>query len=120
MSGLPMLYPLTPKAFLAQKFNPTRISTPGGTIGVGGSLLSIYPLEQPGGYMMLARTLDSFTERYQSYPFEKAYKLAFVDDLETDVADTASFSICSSRLLSGRRDKPLHEIAPNGETTTAG
>jgi len=49
--------------------------------------------------MMLARTLDSFTERYQSYPFEKAYKLAFVDDLECDVAHTASFSICSSRLL---------------------
>jgi transcription initiation factor TFIID subunit 2 len=49
--------------------------------------------------MMLARTLDSFTERYQSYPFEKAYKLAFVDDLECDVAHSASFSICSSRLL---------------------
>jgi transcription initiation factor TFIID subunit 2 len=49
--------------------------------------------------MMLARTLDSFTERYQSYPFEKAYKLAFVDDLDCDVAHSASFSICSSRLL---------------------
>ncbi|KAF2869456.1 hypothetical protein BDV95DRAFT_498745 [Massariosphaeria phaeospora] len=49
--------------------------------------------------MMLAMTLDSFTERYQSYPFEKAYKLAFVDDLESDTTHTASFSICSSRLL---------------------
>jgi urea carboxylase len=60
ISGLPMLYPLVPKAFLAQKYNPTRVSTPGGTIGVGGSLLAIYPLEQPGGYMMLARTLEMF------------------------------------------------------------
>jgi transcription initiation factor TFIID subunit 2 len=49
--------------------------------------------------MILARTLDSFTERYQSYPFEKAYKLVFVDDLDCDVAHTASLSICSSRLL---------------------
>ncbi|PSN69643.1 hypothetical protein BS50DRAFT_292539 [Corynespora cassiicola Philippines] len=49
--------------------------------------------------MMLAKTLDSFTERYQSYPFEKAYKLAFVDDLDCDTTHTASFSICSSRLL---------------------
>jgi transcription initiation factor TFIID subunit 2 len=49
--------------------------------------------------MVLARTLDSFTERYQSYPFEKAYKLAFVEDLDCDVAHSASFSICSSRLL---------------------
>jgi urea carboxylase len=60
ISGLPMLYPLEPKAFLAQKYNPTRVSTPGGTIGVGGSLLAIYPLEQPGGYMMFARTLEMF------------------------------------------------------------
>ncbi|KAF2464091.1 uncharacterized protein BDR25DRAFT_297163 [Lindgomyces ingoldianus] len=49
--------------------------------------------------MMLARTLDRFTERYVSYPFEKAFKLAFVDDLGCDVANAASFSICSSRLL---------------------
>ena len=60
ISGLPMLFPLAPKAFLAQKYNPTRTSTPGGTIGVGGSLLAIYPLDQPGGYMMLARTLEMF------------------------------------------------------------
>ncbi|KAH7399644.1 hypothetical protein BKA66DRAFT_452272 [Pyrenochaeta sp. MPI-SDFR-AT-0127] len=49
--------------------------------------------------MMLARALDNFTERYQSYAFGNAYKLAFVDDLEYDTTHTASFSICSSRLL---------------------
>lgn len=49
--------------------------------------------------MMLARTLDSFTERYQTYRFGKSYKLAFVDDLDCDAAHTASLSICSSRLL---------------------
>lgn len=49
--------------------------------------------------MMLARALDTFTERFQSYAFGNAYKLAFVDDLECDTTHTASFSICSSRLL---------------------
>lgn len=49
--------------------------------------------------MMLARALDSFTERFQSYAFGNAYKLAFVDDLDCETAHTASFSICSSRLL---------------------
>ncbi|KAJ8106173.1 hypothetical protein OPT61_g9716 [Boeremia exigua] len=49
--------------------------------------------------MMLARALDSFTERFQSYAFGNAYKLAFVDDLDCDAAHTASFSICSTRLL---------------------
>ncbi|XP_014560027.1 hypothetical protein COCVIDRAFT_23795 [Bipolaris victoriae FI3] len=49
--------------------------------------------------MMLARALDTFTERFQSYAFGNSYKLAFVDDLDCDTAHTASFSICSSRLL---------------------
>ncbi|KAH7076373.1 hypothetical protein BKA63DRAFT_281344 [Paraphoma chrysanthemicola] len=49
--------------------------------------------------MMLARALDSFTERFQSYAFGNAYKVAFVDDLDCDTTHTASFSICSSRLL---------------------
>lgn len=49
--------------------------------------------------MMLARALDSFTERFQSYAFGNGYKLAFVDDLDCDTAHTASFSICSTRLL---------------------
>ncbi|KAH8732971.1 hypothetical protein GQ44DRAFT_766043 [Phaeosphaeriaceae sp. PMI808] len=49
--------------------------------------------------MILARALDSFTERFQSYAFGNAYKLAFVDDLDCDATHTASFSICSSRLL---------------------
>ncbi|KAF2026040.1 hypothetical protein EK21DRAFT_116242 [Setomelanomma holmii] len=49
--------------------------------------------------MILARALDNFTERFQSYAFGNAYKLAFVDDLDCDTTHTASFSICSSRLL---------------------
>jgi transcription initiation factor TFIID subunit 2 len=49
--------------------------------------------------MMIARTLDSFTDRYQTYRFGKSYKMAFVDDLDCDTAHTMSMTICSSRLL---------------------
>ena len=35
---------------------------------------------------------------YGAYPFQD-YKLCFVDDLHTDILDTGSLSICSSRLL---------------------
>lgn len=59
--GNPILFPLSPKSqIMGQKFNPTRVSTPGGTVGIGGSLFSLYPVEQPGGYMMLARTLETW------------------------------------------------------------
>ncbi|KAI0838476.1 AHS2-domain-containing protein [Hypoxylon sp. FL0890] len=58
MTGLPLLWPLDPLARLtAQKYNPTRVSTPPGTVGLGGGMFCIYPAEQPGGYMMLARSI---------------------------------------------------------------
>lgn len=57
--GTPILFPLEPMSgIVGQKYNPTRVSTPGGTIGMGGSLFAIYPLEAPGGYMMFARTIE--------------------------------------------------------------
>ncbi|KAI0192052.1 urea carboxylase [Xylaria flabelliformis] len=56
--GTPMFFPLSPKALTCQKYNPTRVSTPGGTIGYGGSLMAGYSIEAPGGYMIAARTLE--------------------------------------------------------------
>ncbi|KAI8963597.1 AHS2-domain-containing protein [Daldinia sp. FL1419] len=58
MTGLPLIWPLDPTARLtAQKYNPTRVSTPPGTVGLGGGMFCIYPAEQPGGYMMLAKSI---------------------------------------------------------------
>ncbi|KAI1278181.1 urea carboxylase [Xylaria sp. FL0933] len=56
--GTPMLFPLSPKTLTCQKYNPTRVSTPGGTIGYGGSIMAGYSIEAPGGYMIAARTLE--------------------------------------------------------------
>ncbi|KAI1492250.1 urea carboxylase [Biscogniauxia mediterranea] len=58
MSGLPILLPLDPLSRLvAQKYNPSRVFTPKGTVGLGGSLFCIYPDDHPGGYMLAAKTL---------------------------------------------------------------
>ncbi|KAI9880149.1 MAG: hypothetical protein M1830_005178 [Pleopsidium flavum] len=46
----------------------------------------------------LAKAIDYFTLTYGSYPFT-SYKLCFVDDLVFETLDTASLSICSTRLL---------------------
>ncbi|KAJ8120097.1 hypothetical protein ONZ43_g3106 [Nemania bipapillata] len=53
-----MFFPLDPKSLTCQKYNPTRVSTPGGTIGYGGSLMAGYSIAAPGGYMIAARTLE--------------------------------------------------------------
>lgn len=61
LCGAPELLPLAPMSQLqAQKYNPTRTFTPGGAIGMGGSLFSMYPVEQPGGYMLVGRTVEGW------------------------------------------------------------
>lgn len=42
------------------KQNPSRVFTPAGTVSWGGSCLSIYPVDSPGGYQMTGRTLPCF------------------------------------------------------------
>lgn len=39
------------------KMNPSRVFTPEGTVSWGGSCMSIYPVDSPGGYQMTGRTV---------------------------------------------------------------
>jgi urea carboxylase len=56
--GLPFMFPLDSRdALFAPKYNPTRTWTPEGAIGLGGPCVTIYPVESPGGYQLLGRTL---------------------------------------------------------------
>ncbi|EME47721.1 hypothetical protein DOTSEDRAFT_51063 [Dothistroma septosporum NZE10] len=53
--------PVDPRHRMAcPKANPSRIFTPEGTFGWGGSCASIYPVDSPGGYQMLGRTIPCF------------------------------------------------------------
>jgi KipI family sensor histidine kinase inhibitor len=55
--GLPFLQPLDPRAMITcPKYNPPRTWTPQGTVGMGGSASSIYPVATPGGYQLFGRT----------------------------------------------------------------
>ncbi|KAM3538013.1 hypothetical protein ARSEF1564_009070 [Beauveria bassiana] len=59
--GTPILYPMDPwRVITGQKYNPTRIYTPRGSIGLGGSLAAIYPVAAPGGYQLMGRTLGGW------------------------------------------------------------
>lgn len=55
--GLASFVPIDPdKRISAPKYDIPRTRTPKGTLGIGGILQCIYPLENPGGYQMLGRT----------------------------------------------------------------
>lgn len=56
--GLPSLLPLDPRSEIsAPKYNPARGWTPEGAVGIGGPCLVIHPIESPGSYQLLGRTL---------------------------------------------------------------
>jgi len=55
--GLPDLMPLDPRSRLSvPKYNPPRLWTDVGSIGVGGGFTSIYTMRSPGGYYLIGRT----------------------------------------------------------------
>ncbi|KAI5456684.1 allophanate hydrolase subunit 2-domain-containing protein [Mariannaea sp. PMI_226] len=59
--GTPILFPLDPWHVLTgQKYNPSRVYTPSGSVGLGGSLVAIYPVAAPGGYQLMGRTLGGW------------------------------------------------------------
>jgi urea carboxylase len=59
--GLPFMFPMDPRYIVSvPKYNPTRTWTAEGTLGIGGPCFAIYPVESPGGYQLLGRTLRIF------------------------------------------------------------
>lgn len=51
---------------VTSKYNPARTFTHEGTVGLGGSYMCIYPMNSPGGYQLVGRTLsiwDTFGNR---------------------------------------------------------
>jgi urea carboxylase len=51
------------------KQNPSRVFTPEGTVSWGGSCMSIYPVDSPGGYQMTGRTVPCFDQ----FGFKKGF-----------------------------------------------
>jgi urea carboxylase len=83
MAGLPTLMPLDPNFRLhAPKYDPPRVWTPKGTIGVGGGFTTIYPIVVPDGYQMIGRTpLSIFNPKQQQRsPFQNTPFLFRVGD----------------------------------------
>ncbi|CAG8372942.1 unnamed protein product [Penicillium salamii] len=59
--GTPIMFPLDPHyLYTGQKYGPNRTYTPSGSVGLGGSLLGLYPIALPGGYQLMGRTLGAW------------------------------------------------------------
>jgi urea carboxylase len=103
--GLPDMMPLDPRCqHSIPKYDPPRLSTVTGAIGVGGGFTSIYPMDTPGGYHLIGRTpvpvfsMDTRLPQFRSRAtlFEPGDRVKFVpidvatfEEIEKEVAAAA-------------------------------
>ena len=82
--GAPCAVPLDPRyRLVVPKYNPARMFTPEGAIGIGGSYICIYPMESPGGYQLVGRTLPIWNTWQDTPPFAEApWLLRFFDRIQ--------------------------------------
>ncbi len=65
------------------RYNPARTFTEEGTVGIGGAYMCIYPMDSPGGYQLVGRTLPIWNTYARAGPFspEAPYLLRQFDQV---------------------------------------
>lgn len=88
-------WPLDPRhAIVVPKYNPPRVWTPEGTVGIGGPCLYVYPTPTGGGYQLFGRTIPIF-QFAQKHPlfkesptfFKAGDRIRFYEVTEAEVLD---------------------------------
>ena len=65
-------YRLIRHRLVVPKYNPARTVTPEGAVGLGGAYMCIYPMDSPGGYQLIGRTLPIWSTFGRVGPFSPA------------------------------------------------
>jgi urea carboxylase len=82
--GAPCAVPVNPlHRLVTTKMNPARTFTHEGTVGIGGSYMCIYPMDSPGGYQLVGRTLPIWSTFGRTVPFNPTHPwlLEFFDQV---------------------------------------
>ena len=80
--GAPCAYNLDPTSRLTiPKYNPARTFTPEGSVGLGGSYLCIYPMESPGGYQLIGRTIPIWNQSLSHLNWRNPWLLNYFDQI---------------------------------------
>jgi urea carboxylase len=71
--GAPCAVPLDPRyRLIVPKYNPARMWTPEGAVGIGGAYICIYPMESPGGYQLIGRSVQIWDAEQKHPAFREA------------------------------------------------
>jgi allophanate hydrolase subunit 1 len=102
--GLPDMMPLDPRCrHSIPKYDPPRLWTVSGAIGVGGGFTSIYPMNTPGGYHLIGRTpVPIYSLDTRLAPFRaKATLFEPGDRVRFDAIDVGRFEDIESQVAAG-------------------
>ena len=81
--GAPCAVPVDPRHRLSvPKYNPARTFTPEGAVGIGGAFMCIYPMESPGGYQLIGRTLPIWNQKADLPNFRNPWLLDMFDQVQ--------------------------------------
>jgi allophanate hydrolase subunit 1 len=89
-------WPMDPRSKMnVPKYNPPRIWTPEGTVGIGGACLFTYTTATGGGYQLFGRTIPTFQlamkhPQFKDGPFlyrPSGDRIRFVETSEADILD---------------------------------
>ncbi|MEM3737615.1 MAG: carboxyltransferase domain-containing protein [Candidatus Bathyarchaeia archaeon] len=71
--GAPCAVPLDPRyRLVVPKYNPARMWTPEGAVGIGGAYICIYSIESPGGYQLIGRSVQIWDAEQKHPAFREA------------------------------------------------
>lgn len=97
--GAPCAVPLDPRhRLVVPKYNPARTYTPEGAVGIGGQYMCIYPMESPGGYQLIGRTLPIWNTKGNLHNFSPNRPWLL------DMFDQVRFKCVSEDELEGLRE----------------
>lgn len=110
--GAPCAVPLDPRhRLVTSKMNPARTYTAEGTVGIGGCYMCIYPMDSPGGYQLVGRTLPIWNTFGRSAPFtpDAPWLLRFFDQVRYYQVDEDELIDLRSKFVSGQFQLNIEE-----------
>ncbi|KAG2435985.1 hypothetical protein HYH02_011698 [Chlamydomonas schloesseri] len=105
--GAPCAVPMDPRhRLVTTKMNPARTFTAEGTVGIGGCYMCIYPMDSPGGYQLVGRTLPIWNTFGRSGPFSasKPWLLEFFDQVRYYLVSESELETMRAGFASGQFD----------------
>lgn len=112
--GASCAVPINPlHRLVTSKYNPARTYTQEGTVGLGGSYMCIYPMNSPGGYQLIGRTLpiwDTFgTSNPKLFSKEKPWLLNMFDQIRFYSVSESELDEIRSKFKRGELEIPVED-----------